>query len=166
MTIHKRIKKHTLREHLHGHSRRHPIFIADQMFQLQPLCNMLERANVRNIIHMKRDDDDTIQEEISDDDSEDAGESTLSSNMEEDDLDNQQEVLHLDQARRDKTIPTTGVPLRKKQNCTDSVIARTSLPNLRHPIRAMAPPLLKCQKSTIKILHESDIIPAEALQVP
>jgi len=45
---------------------------------------------------MKQDDDHTDREEISDDDSEDAGESTLSSDIKEDDLDTQQEVLHLD----------------------------------------------------------------------
>jgi hypothetical protein len=53
---------------------------------------------------MKQDDDDTDREEISDDESEVLGESTLSSDIEEDHLDNQQEVLHLDQARRDKII--------------------------------------------------------------
>jgi hypothetical protein len=53
---------------------------------------------------MKQDDDDTDQEEFSNDDIEHAGESTLSSDIEEDDLDNQQEVLHLDQARRDRII--------------------------------------------------------------
>jgi hypothetical protein len=54
---------------------------------------------------MKQDNDD-IDREISNDESQDLGESTLSSNIKEDDLDIRQEVLHLDQARRDKTIQT------------------------------------------------------------
>jgi len=84
------------------HSRRQPIFIPDQMFELRHSCIVLEIANVRTIIHMKQDDDDTDREKISDEDSEDTGESTLSSDIEEDDLDKQQEVLHLDQVRHDK----------------------------------------------------------------
>jgi len=35
ITIPSRIIKHTLREHLHVHSTRQPIFIANQMFELQ-----------------------------------------------------------------------------------------------------------------------------------
>jgi len=114
---------------------------------------------------MKQDDDDSDWE-LSKDKSEDPGESTLSSDIEEDDLDNQQEVLPLDQARRDKSIRTTRVPLPKKRSRADTVIARTSLPNLRRPARAIAPPLLKRQKSAINILHESDVIPAQALPLP
>jgi hypothetical protein len=122
------------------------------MFELptQPSSIVLQIANVRAIILMKQDDDDTNRE-ISENKSEDLGKSTLSSNIEEDDLDNQQEVLHPDQAHRDKTIRTTRVPPPKKRSCADTVIARTSLPNLRHPAGAMAPPLLKHQKSTINI---------------
>ena len=87
---------------------------------------------------MKQDDDD-IDREISNDESEDLGESTLSSDIEEDDLDIRQEVLHLDQARRDKTIRTTRVPPPKKRSRADTVIARAPLPNLRHPAGAIAP---------------------------
>jgi len=61
---------------------------------------------------------------------------------------------------------TTRVPLPKKRNRADTVIARTSLPNERHPAGAMAPRLLKRQKSTINILRESDIEPAQALPLP
>jgi len=134
------------------------------MFELptQPLSIVLEIGNVRAIILMKQNDDNTDQE-ISDNQSEDPGESVSSSDIEEDDSDNQQEVLHLDQAHCDKTIQTTRVPLPKKQSCADTVIARTSLPNLWHPAGAIAPPLLKLQKSTITILHESDVVPAQAL---
>jgi hypothetical protein len=75
------------------------------MFELptQPWSIVLEIANVRAIILMKQDDNDTDRE-ISENESEDLGESTLSFDIEEVDLDNQQDVLHLDQARRDKTI--------------------------------------------------------------
>jgi len=75
------------------------------MFELPTQLSsiVLEIANVRAIIRMNQEDDDTNQE-ISNDGSEGAGESTLSSNIEEDDLDIRQQVLHLDQARRHKTI--------------------------------------------------------------
>ena len=78
------------------------------------------------IIQINQDDDDTDREKISNDDNEDAGESTVSTDIEDDDLDNQQEVLHLDEARRDKLIQTTRVPLPKKRNRADTVIAHTS----------------------------------------
>jgi len=123
----------------------------------------LEIANVRGIILMMQDDNDTNWE-ISENECEDLGESTLSSDIEEDDLDNQQEVLHQDQARCDKTIQTTRVPPPRKRSRADTVIARYSLPNLRHPAGAMAPPLLKRQKSTINISRESDIV--QALPLP
>jgi len=103
------------------------------MFELQPSSIVLKIANVRAIIHIKQDDDDTDWEEISEDDSEVLGELALSSVIEEDNLDNQQEVLHQDQAHRDKIIRTTSVPQPKKQNPADTVISRTSLLNLRHP---------------------------------
>ena len=112
---------------------------------------------------MKQDDDD-VDREISNDESEDLGESTLSSDIEEDDLDIRQEVLHLDQARRDKTIRTTRVPPPKKRSRADTVIARAPLPNLRHPAGAIAPRLLKCQKSVINISRESDVV--QALPLP
>jgi len=149
------------------HRRRQPIFIADQMFELptQPSSIVLEIANVRPIIRKKQDDNDTDRE-IGENEREDPGESTLSSDNEEDNLDNQQEVLHLDQARRDKTIRTPRVPLPKKRRHADTVIARTSLPNLQHPAGAIAPPLLKRQKSTINILRESDVVPTQALPLP
>jgi hypothetical protein len=147
------------------HYRRQPIIIADQMFELptQPSCIVFDIANVRAIILMKPDNND-MDWEISESESEDLRESTLSSDIEEDDLDNQQEVLHLDQACSDKTIRTTRVPPRKERSRADTVIARTSLPNLRHPTGAMPPPLLKREKSTINISRESDIV--QALPLP
>jgi hypothetical protein len=129
----------------------------------QPSSIVLEIANIRAIILMKQDDDD-VDREISNDESEDLGESTLSSDIEEDDLDIRQEVLHLDQARRDKTIRTTRVPPPKKRSRADTVIARAPLPNLRHPAGAIAPPLLKRQKSVINISRESDVL--QALPLP
>jgi len=96
----------------------------------QPSSIELEIANVRAIILLLKQDDDDTDWEISEDESEDPGESTLSSDIEEDDLDNQQEVLHLDQVHREKTIRTTRVPLPKKRSGVDTVLAHTSLPNL------------------------------------
>jgi hypothetical protein len=124
---------------------------------------VLEIANIRARILMKQDDDD-VDLEISNDESEDLGESTMSSDIEEDDVDIRQEVLRLDQARRDKTIRTTRVPQPKKRSRADTVIARAPLPNLRHPAGAIAPPLLKCQKSVINISRESDLV--QALPLP
>jgi len=118
---------------------------------------MLEIAIVRAIILMKQDDNATNRESR-ENEREDFGESTLSSDIEEDHLDNQQEVLHLDQACHDETIRTTTVPPPKKRSLSDTVIACTSLPNLRHPAGAMAPPLLKREKLTIIISRESDIV--------
>jgi hypothetical protein len=83
------------------------------MFELQASCIVLEIANVRAIIHRKQDDDDTDREEISDNDSEDRGESTMSFDIKENDLDNQLEVIHPDQAHHDMIIPTRNVPLKK-----------------------------------------------------
>jgi len=165
ITIHRRIKTPTLSEHLHVHCRRQAKFIADQMFELltQPSSIVLEIANVRAIILMTQDDNDTDRQ-ISENERRDLGESTLSSDIEEDDLDNQQEVLHLDQARHDTTIRTTRVPPPEKRSDADTVIAYTSLPNLRHPAGAIAPPLRKRQKSAINISHKSDIV--QALPLP
>jgi hypothetical protein len=111
---------------------------------------------------MKQDDDNTDQD-ISDNTSEDSGEYTLSSDIEEDYLDNLQKVIHLDQAHCDKTLRTIRVSLPKKHGLVDTVIARTSLLNMRHLDWAIAPPLFKRQKSTINILRESDVVADQAL---
>ena len=67
------------------------------MFELltQILSIVLEIVNLRAIILIKQDDDDTDQE-ISNDKSDDPGVSTESSYIEEDDMDIRQEVLHVD----------------------------------------------------------------------
>ena len=88
----------------------------------------------------------------------------MSSDIEEDDLDIRQEVLHLDQARLDKTIRTTRVQPPKKQSRADTVIGSAPLPNLQHPAWVIAPPLFKRQKSVISISRESDVV--QALPLP
>jgi len=93
--------------------------------------------------------DDETNEEISDDDSENTGESTLSSAIKEDDLDHQQEILHLGQVCWDKSFCTMRVPLPKKRSRANTVIARPPLPNSRNLPVAMAPPLLKRPKSSL-----------------
>jgi len=147
------------------HCRRQLIFIANQMFELPTQLSsiVLQIANVRAIIQMNQDDDDTDQE-INNDESEDTGEFTLSSNIEEDDLDIRQVVPHSDQVRCDKTIRSTRVLLPTKWSRADTVIAHTPLPNLRHPVVAIAPLLLKCQKSAIHISRESVVV--QALPLP
>ena len=106
-------------------------------------------------------------QEIVDDDSEDTGDSTLSFDIEEDNMDHQLEVLHLDQARRDKSLSTTRVPLPIKRSHANTVIARPSLPNSRNLHVAMAPPLLKRQKSSLlNNLSESHCAPSARILVP
>jgi len=167
ITIHRRIKKHTLKQDLGVHLRRQPIVIADEMFELrsQPAIRVLDIADVSTAILMNQDDDDTDRD-LGKNASEDPGELTVLSDIEEDDSDTQQEILHPDQVPHDKTIQTTIVPLLKIRSHAETVIAHTSLSNLRHPARAIAPPLLKCKESTIDILHESAIVPTQALPLP
>jgi len=64
-------------------------------------------------ISLLNQDDDT-EEELSHDESTDPGESTLSSDINEDNLDHHQKVLLLGQARWDKSLQTTKVPLPTK----------------------------------------------------
>jgi hypothetical protein len=100
---------------------------------------------------------DETNQEIGDDDSEDTGESTFSSDIEEDDLNHQQVVLHLGQVRWEKSLRTTRVLLRKKQSHADTVLARPPLPKSQNLPAAMAPPLLKRQRSSVlSKLSDSD----------
>jgi len=112
--------------------------------------------------------DDETDQEISDDNHQGTRECTLSSDIEEDDFDHHQEVIHLGQARQEKLLRTTSVPLRKKRRCADTVIAHPPLPNSRNRPAAMAPPLLKHQKSSLlNKLSKSDCAPsARALVLP
>jgi hypothetical protein len=116
----------------------------------QPSSIVLEIANAQAIMLMKQADYDTDRE-ISNDESDHPGQSTLSADIEEDNLDIRQEVLHLDQARRDQTIRTSRVPPPKKRSRADTVMALAPLPNLQHPAGAIAAPFLKQEKSVINI---------------
>jgi len=111
-------------------------------------------------ISLLKQDDDTDQK-LSDDESEDPGESTLSSNIEEDDFDHQEEVVLLGQARWDKLLWTTWVPLPKQRIRADTVIACPPLPNSWNTAGAMAPALLKRKKSILlNKLSKSDHAPS------
>jgi len=114
------------------------------------------------------DTDQDIGDGESEGESADTGESTLSSNIEEDDLCHQQEVLLLGQAHWDKSLRTTRVPLPKKRSHADTVIARPLLPNSRKPPGSMAPPQLKREKSALRNKSsESDRAPsAQVLPQP
>jgi len=73
--------------------------------------------------------DEASDQEIGDDESEDTAESTLSSEIDEHNLDHQQEVLYIGQARQEKSLRTTRVPLPKIWSWADIVIAHPRLPN-------------------------------------
>jgi hypothetical protein len=104
--------------------------------------------------------DDETDQGIGDDESEATGESTLSSDIDQDNVDHQQEVLDLGQARRDKSLHTTRVPLGKKWSRADTDIAHPPLPNSQNLPAAMAPLLLKWQKSALlNKFSESDCAP-------
>jgi hypothetical protein len=108
--------------------------------------------------------DDTNQdsgEGESESEREDNEENTLSSDMEEDYLDHQQQVLLVGQACRGKSSHTTRDPLPQNRSHADTVIALLLLPNPRNPPGSMAPPLLKCQKSALlSKSSESDLAPS------
>lgn len=95
----------------------------------QPSSTELEIADVCTII-LINDDDDHADREISDVNFTDLGASSLSSDIKEDYLDTQQDILPLEQVCSDMTIYTTRVPLPKQQSCTDTVIAHSILPTL------------------------------------
>jgi len=116
--------------------------------------------------------DEYTDQDMGDDESEgereDTGETTLSSDIEEDELNHQQQVLLLGQTHQDKSSHTTRVPLPTKRSRADTVIACPLLPNPRKPPGSMAPPLLKRQKSAlINKSSKSDHAPsAQALPQP
>jgi hypothetical protein len=95
----------------------------------QPSSTELEIADVCTII-LINDDDDHADREISDDNFTDLGASSLLSDIKEDYLDNQHNVLHPDQAHHGKTLQITRVHLPKQWNSADTVIACISLANL------------------------------------
>jgi len=102
ITIHRRIKKHTLKKH--WHSRMEPIFVVYQMFALQlssiVYCTLCYRSLLPPIPVLKFNHD--TNQEISHDQIEDPGECTVSSNINEDNFDHQYKVLHQGQVRLDK----------------------------------------------------------------
>ena len=106
-------------------------------------CIQLVIANVRGMIHMKNDDDDTDRE-IRDDASEDTRESTLWFNIVEDHFDSKQEFLPVDQVPSTQTVWTRRVPLPIKSSRANSLIGCTLLPNRQHPAAAILPPFHKC----------------------
>jgi len=117
---------------------------------------------------MKQDDNTNhdISDEESEGENEDTGESLLSSDIKEDDLDHQQQVLLLGKARRDKLLRTTRVPLPKKWSRAVTMIAHPLLPNSRKPLGSLAPPLLKHQKSALpNKSSESDRAPCTQVQL-
>jgi len=118
-------------------------------------------------ISLKNQDDESDQE-IGNDDREDTWKFTLSSDIEDDNLDYQQKVLDLGQVRQDKLLRTTRVPLPKKRSYADTVISRPLLPNSRNLPAPMTPPLLKLHKLfLLNKLSESDCAPsAQALVLP
>jgi hypothetical protein len=91
---------------------------------IQAWSIVLKITNVRAIILIKQEEDDTDRE-IRDNESEDLTESTMTSDIEEADFGRQQEFLYLDQVRHDKSIRTTRVPLTKKQSRVGTFIGRT-----------------------------------------
>jgi len=111
-------------------------------------------------ISLLTQDDDTDQE-LSDDKCEDPRESTISSDIEDDDLYQLQKVLLQGLARQDKSLRTTMIPLPPKRSRADTVIACPLLPNSRNSAGAMAPLLLKLQMLTLfNKLSESDRAPS------
>jgi hypothetical protein len=97
--------------------------------------------------------DDVTNHDIDVDESEgqsdDTRETTLSSDIEDDDFNCPQQVLLLGQPRYDKSAQTKRVPLPKHRSCADTVVARPLLPNPRKPPGSMAPPLLNRQMSAL-----------------
>jgi len=81
--------------------------------------------------------------------------------MDEADLDGQQQVPSQGQARQDKSLQTTRLPQLMQPSSADTVIAPPPHPHFRYSAVAMAPTLLKCQKSNLlNKLSESDHAPS------
>ena len=105
-------------------------------------------------------DNDTNQD-IADGESDETGETTLSSDIEEVDLDHQQEVLLLDKACPDTSSESPRVPLPKIRCHADTVIGRTLVSHPRKPPGSIASPLLKRHKSALlNKSSESDCSPS------
>jgi len=92
----------------------------------QPSSIVWEIADSHSIILVRKDDDETDWQ-ISDDDSEGTGVSTLSSDIDEDDLEIQQLVRHVEQAHSDKTSTTIRIPLLKQPSPIENTEVSTFL---------------------------------------
>jgi len=95
-----------------------------------------------------KQDYDTDQE-ISDGDSQDIRESTISSNINEANLNCQEEFPLLGQVCLDMLLHTTMFPLPMEFSQADTLIACPPLPNSQNPPGVMAPWMLKRQKSSL-----------------
>jgi len=89
------------------------------------------------------------QQEINEGDSESTRLSTSLSVIVQDTLNHPQTVLLEGQACWNKSIWTSKVVLLKKWTCADTVLTHPPLPNSRDSAAAMAPQLLKHQKTTL-----------------
>ena len=123
ITIHKRIKKHTTREHWNSSCQ--PIFIVHQMFAFQisffvhcALCYWW----LPSLISLSKQDDDADQK-ISDKQCDDPRESTLFTDIEDDDLDHQQALRLWSQVHWNKSLQAEWVPLPTIRSCADTFIA-------------------------------------------
>jgi len=156
-----------LRERLHWQWRRHTFFNVEHMFEhpAQPSSIVLETANLHPG-SVRKEDNDVPDCEISHHESEARGETTLPSNIEGDNVDHKQDDLHLGPACHDATLWRTRAPQETTQSCADTVIACIPLPKPHNPAGAIAPPLLKCEKSTINTILKYDHVPAQALPHP
>ena len=117
-----------------------------------------------SLISLVKENDDTDWEN-GHDASEDTGESTIWSNIEEDDFNHQLDVLHLGKVHQNNSLQTTRVPLLEKRNSARTIIAHPPLPNSRKPPGSMAPPLLKHHKSALlnKLSRSDHLLSAQVL---
>jgi len=111
--------------------------------------------------------DDTYQV-ISNDENKTTRVSIISFNVEERNVDDYQAVILQCQPYQDKSLQIAMVSLQKRRSSSNTVIARLPLGNSWNPLVAVAPPLLKSQKSThLNNVSESDQAPSiQALPLP
>jgi hypothetical protein len=126
---------------------------------------VLAIANVLTRIVLKQDNDDTDWE-ICDNGCESSRESTLVSDIEEDNVDKWHDDFDKDQVGHYKPLGTRRALQQRKRSNTDTAVAHTLLSNLGHLAGAITPALLKCEKSTINIFCQSDVVRAHALPLP
>ena len=103
---------------------------------------MLEMADVDAINLFKQDDDNTDCE-ITDRTSEYTGVPNLDPDIKEDNLDNQQEVLHLGEVCHNQKLQTSRVWLPPNVTSADTVIGPSPLQDLGNPAGPVRPLLLQ-----------------------